>query len=50
MKKFLILAVAIVATACTAPTTTTNREDTNRNANGATGVSAALSEADAIAK
>lgn len=50
MKKFLILMVAIVATACTAPTTTTNRDDTNRNGSGATGVSAPLTEADAIAK
>ena len=48
MKKFLILMVAIVATACTTPTTTTNRDDTNRNGSGATAV-APLTEADAIA-
>jgi len=50
MKKFLVLAIALLIAACTSPSTTTNRGDTNRNANTETKAAAPLTEADAIAK
>ena len=49
MKKFLVLAIALLIAACTTPSPTTNR-DTNRNANAETKAAAPLTEADAIAK
>ena len=48
MKKFLVLAIALLVAACTTPSPTANR-DTNRNANAETKAAAPLTEADAIA-